>query len=185
MTKVAYIGTVMSGVCTSVRFLFRDSVAPSFYVFDNVWRNIPSPIEAEYGKKMNAGDILIAASSLMRRSNSTPTLATLSEPSIWRATRPLAECDALIFVIDSQQARVGHCQIDFQDVKVWLEILERKTIPIVFQCNKRDLPSACAMTEIEGLFSWVRCAFVPSVAPSGFGITEGLHAALRMIDSGK
>ena len=103
----------------------------------------------------------------------------------WRALATFLETiHGVVFVVDSSAERI----------EAGLERLEHLTrnlrdcgrdpseIVLVFQLNKRDVPSAEHVDVLRDLFRWPgRSAFVESVAPRAIGVRDALNAAIQLL----
>ncbi len=92
----------------------------------------------------------------------------------------LADADAVIFVVDSDPARLEQALPTFDSL---LPLLEREPGPpagLVLQANKRDLPGAVPLQKLRELFlEHPRLVLVESTASHGLGIRESFVAAVR------
>ena len=55
------------------------------------------------------------------------------------------------------------------------------TTPLVIQYNKRDLPNALPVAELDALLSGVDCPRFEGVAPTGVGVFDTLKAIVRPV----
>jgi len=90
--------------------------------------------------------------------------------------------DAVAFVADSRRSEAPATLAYWNNMLKNLEAnqLDPKSLPIVVQLNKRDLPDVRAEDEIEDLSQVVRPAVVPAVAIRGEGVVETLHTVLTL-----
>jgi hypothetical protein len=92
----------------------------------------------------------------------------------------LESASAIIFVVDSQIERQEANRHHLQRLRRDLAGVGRSEleVPVVFQCNKRDLPNAATMARIAEWVSWPACEYVPSVALTGDGVVNAVKCAI-------
>ncbi len=95
----------------------------------------------------------------------------------------LRGCDGVIFVADSQKARM---EANIESIANLAQNLKEngfdiRTIPYVLQLNKRDMPSAVAVDEMERLLRFRGEPMVEALANQGTGVIETLKACARQI----
>jgi signal recognition particle receptor subunit beta len=95
----------------------------------------------------------------------------------------LRGCDGIIFVADSQKARMEANIESIANLATNLKEngFDIRSIPYVLQLNKRDMPSAAAVTEMERLLRFRNEPMIEAVANQGTGVIETLKAAARQI----
>lgn len=54
-------------------------------------------------------------------------------------------------------------------------------IPLVFQYNKRDLPGAISIPELEATFNPMRRPYFEAIASSGQGVMETLQSISQLV----
>lgn len=103
----------------------------------------------------------------------------------YRGTRKLVlkGVDGIVFVADSQAVRLEENVQAIRDLKVDLKDLGflPRDIPIILQCNKRDLPN---IVPVETLKSHLGLNGVPtfeSVAVQGTGVLDGLKSIVNQV----
>jgi len=95
----------------------------------------------------------------------------------------LRGCDGLIFVADSQRARM---EANIESIANLATNLKEngydiRAIPYVLQLNKRDMPSAASLPEMERLLRFRNEPIIEAVANKGTGVIETLKANARQI----
>lgn len=112
-------------------------------------------------------------------------LYTVPGQVFYRASRRLVlkGVDGVVFVADSQRARVEANVESMQDLRENLDELSLRleTIPCVVQYNKRDLDD---IEPVERLREWLNPMGAPEVlsaANTGVGVIETLSTATRMV----
>ena len=90
--------------------------------------------------------------------------------------------DAVAFVADSRRGEAASTLAYWNNMLKNLEAngLDYRTLPIVIQMNKRDLPDARSDDELGDLRSVIQPPVVPAVAIRGEGVLETLHALLQL-----
>ena len=99
-----------------------------------------------------------------------------------RRRRLLVEsADVVVFVVDSDRGRLEEGGASYREMLPWLERTGGSPIPVIFQCNKRDLPTAATLDLIRAELGLpVDCTMFESTATSGRGIRSAFVAALRV-----
>jgi len=95
----------------------------------------------------------------------------------------LRGCDGMIFVADSQRARMEANIESIANLATNLKEngFDIRTIPYVLQLNKRDMPSAATVAEMERLLRFRNEPMIEAVANQGTGVIETLKACARQI----
>jgi mutual gliding-motility protein MglA len=90
--------------------------------------------------------------------------------------------DAVAFVADSRRSESAATLAYWNNMLKNLEAngLDYRTLPIVVQLNKRDLPDARQEDELGDLRKVIRPPMVPAVAVRGEGVAETLWALLTL-----
>jgi mutual gliding-motility protein MglA len=89
--------------------------------------------------------------------------------------------DAVAFVADSRRSEAPTTLAYWRNMLANLEAngLDSRTLPIVVQMNKGDLPDACRPEEFRVLLGEIRTPVEPAVAIRGEGVVETLHTLLQ------
>ena len=95
----------------------------------------------------------------------------------------LRGCDGIIFVADSQRARMEANIESIANLATNLKEngFDIRSIPYVLQLNKRDMPSAATLPEMERLLRFRNEPMIEAVANKGIGVIETLKASARQI----
>jgi signal recognition particle receptor subunit beta len=95
----------------------------------------------------------------------------------------LRGCDGIIFVADSQRARMEANIESIANLATNLKEngFDIRSIPYVLQLNKRDMPSAASVHEMERLLRFRNEPIIEAVANKGTGVIEALKAAARQV----
>jgi len=104
----------------------------------------------------------------------------------YNATRKavLAGVDGVVFVVDSQEHLLKDNQESFEDLKKNLAFygLDRDTIPLVLQYNKRDLDGVASVATLNEQFNRSETrAFFPTIATEGEGITDSFLEISKLV----
>jgi hypothetical protein len=95
----------------------------------------------------------------------------------------LRGCDGIIFVADSQRARM---EANIESIaNLATNLMENgfdiRSIPYVLQLNKRDMPTAASLHEMERLLRFRDEPIIEAVANKGTGVIETLKATARQV----
>ncbi len=95
----------------------------------------------------------------------------------------LRGCDGIIFVADSQRARMEANIESIANLATNLKEngFDIRSIPYVLQLNKRDMPSAATAAEMERLLRFRSEPMIEAVANKGTGVIETLKASARQV----
>jgi len=95
----------------------------------------------------------------------------------------LRGCDGVIFVADSQAARLEANIESIANLATNLKEngFDIRTIPYVLQLNKRDMPTAASTAELEQLLRFRNEPMIEAVANRGIGVIDTLKATARQI----
>ncbi len=90
--------------------------------------------------------------------------------------------DAIAFVADCRRSETAVTLAYWNNMLANLEAngLDPRSLPIVLQLNKRDLPGAREDDELEDLMQVVKPLVLTAVAIRGEGVVETLHALLTL-----
>ena len=181
--RIIYAGAPLAGCLTSLGNLIRKSTGRSMPVGEllDLQRNerqVGILVEGRY-RSLSAR----VASRRARLSYSHGEEIT-ADPALSQEVQAIIDSDGVVFVVDSQ----AECLVRNRDAFHWLQLsaatLGRSLdeIPVLFQANKRDLPSAAPISEVETWLQHPRCAWIESVATQGVGIMEAVQTLVRLID---
>ena len=112
-------------------------------------------------------------------------LYTVPGQVYYNSTRQLVlkGADGVVFVADSQDFAVDANQESFQNLE---DNLKRQgvrisEIPVVIQYNKRDLPNALPVKELEEAINRLRVPSFESVATTGIGVEQTLKGITQLV----
>lgn len=91
--------------------------------------------------------------------------------------------DGVVFVADSQEARMEANLYWLEQLAVSLDAagLAIDRTPLVFQYNKRDVPGALPVAELEAVLNPGKRPAFEAVATTGVGVLETLRAASKLV----
>jgi signal recognition particle receptor subunit beta len=97
--------------------------------------------------------------------------------------RVLAGADGIVLVLDSQSGALDKNREILADLREHMRInrLSPDRVPIVFQLNKRDLPSAMAPAELLEALGLAEKPYIEAVASVGKGVFETLQEITRLV----
>ncbi|MEK6579228.1 MAG: GTPase domain-containing protein, partial [Bdellovibrionota bacterium] len=112
-------------------------------------------------------------------------LYTIPGQTFYESSRQfiLKGVDGVVFVADSQPERMEANIESFEALERSLEQqgYDMKKLPLVLQYNKRDMPEAVSLSELEGTFNSTHRPFFEAVANKGQGVMETLQAVSQSI----
>jgi mutual gliding-motility protein MglA len=90
--------------------------------------------------------------------------------------------DAVAFVADCRRSEAASTLAYWNNMLRNLEAngLDYRSLPIVVQMNKRDLPDARQEDELADLYKVIQPPVIPAVAIRGEGVVETLYALLKL-----
>jgi signal recognition particle receptor subunit beta len=115
-------------------------------------------------------------------------LYTVPGQVFYDATRKLVlrGADGVVFVADSQSSMRASNLDSLENLKTNLRInrIDPDKVALVFQCNKRDLPSVDSLEEMATYMNVGKAPVVEASAIQGVGVTQTLRAAVaRILDN--
>ncbi len=112
-------------------------------------------------------------------------LYTVPGQVYYQSTREavLRRADGVVFVADSQTARLSANQTSWQDMDRYLGQMGHSlsSFPVVVQFNKRDLEDVIPVPDLKAALGVEDYPCYESVAIEGSGVREPLHAAMRLV----
>lgn len=95
----------------------------------------------------------------------------------------LRRADGVVFVADSQAARLEDNRLSWRDLERHLAALgqELARFPVVIQLNKRDLPDSLPAPVLQQALGVPAFPLFQAVARQGEGVAETLQAAMRLV----
>lgn len=115
-------------------------------------------------------------------------LYTVPGQVYYDATRRLVlqGADGVVFVADSQAARQEENVDSFRNLQENLlrQGVDPRAVPVCIQYNKRDLPEAVPVAEMERAVNYRGVPWLEASATSGVGVVETLRRASEMVLAG-
>ena len=112
-------------------------------------------------------------------------LYTVPGQVYYNSTRQLVlkGADGIVFVADSQDFAIEANQESLQNLEDNLkrQSIRIKEIPIVLQYNKRDLPNAMPVAELDKRLNRLNAPHYQSVATTGIGVEETLKGITSLV----
>src|SRR5262245_51915867 len=112
-------------------------------------------------------------------------LYTVPGQVYYNSTRKLVlqGVDGIVFVADSQAEKIDECIEAIENLRTNLREYGRdiESIPVVFQWNKRDLPTALPVDELERRLNPMGAPSFEAVAATGEGVFPTLKALASLV----
>ncbi len=174
--KIVYYGPSLSGKTTNIQWVYQKTVA------DDKSELVEIPTEVE---RTLFFDFLPLDIGEIRGFKTRFHLYTVPGQVVYDASRQLIlkGLDGIIFVADSQAERMEE---NIQSLANLEKNLERqgtdiKSIPFVFQYNKRDLPNALPLAELRSALNKFNAPDFEGSAREGRGVFEALKTTSKSI----
>lgn len=174
--KIVYVGTGLSGKTTNVQYIYEQTAA------DLRGKFFAGNTENE---RTLFFDFLPLGVGDVRGYKTRFHLFTIPGQTFYEVSQQfiLKGVDGIVFVVDSQAERM---EANLESFEILNRNLERQgydpnKLPIVFQYNKRDLPSALPVKELEQTFNPSRKPSFEAVASRGHGVMETLQSITQWV----
>jgi mutual gliding-motility protein MglA len=174
--KVIYFGAGLGGKTTNVQFIYEHTQ------------------QQERGKLVSLStenertlffDFLPLSIGDIRGYNTRFHLYTVPGQTFYEVSRQfiLKGVDGIVFVVDSQPERMEANIESFESLEKSLEKqgYDIHKIPLVFQYNKRDVPGAVTIQELEATFNPMRRPYFEAIASCGQGVMETLQSISQLV----
>ncbi len=168
--KIVYYGPGLCGKTTNLQF-----------IYDSLPSNNKSKMLSLATKQDRTlfFDFLPLDLGKIRGMRTKLQLYTVPGQVYYNSTRQLVlkGADGVVFVADSQQGAIDANLESWQNLEDNLKKqgIRINEIPIVMQYNKRDLPSAMQVRELDAALNRLRVPSFESVATTGIGVEETLR----------
>jgi signal recognition particle receptor subunit beta len=174
--KIVYFGPGLSGKTTNVQFIYEQTQA------DQRGKLVTLSTENE---RTLFFDFLPLAVGDVRGYKTRFHLYTIPGQTFYEVSRQfiLKGVDGIVFVADSDPERMEANIESYDDLQKSLERAgyDISKIPLVLQYNKRDLPDAVPVRELEATFNPTRRPHFEAVANRGEGVMETLQSISQWI----
>lgn len=174
--KIVYVGTGLSGKTTNVQFIYEQTAQ------DLRGKFFAGNTENE---RTLFFDFLPLGVGDVRGYKTRFHLYTIPGQTFYEVSQQfiLKGVDGIVFVVDSQAERM---EANLESFEILTRNLERQgydsnKLPLVFQYNKRDLPSALPVKELEQTFNPGRKPSFEAVASRGDGVMETLQSVTQWV----
>ena len=176
ISKIVYYGPGLSGKTSNLQFVFRKVPAETRGELISLATDADRTLYFDF-LPLNVGTIKGFATKFQ--------LYTVPGQVYYNATRKLVlrGVDGIVFVADSQAEKVEENVESLQNLKDNLSEYgyDIEKIPMVIQYNKRDLPNAMEISELEKILNPKGLHYFEAVAPTGEGVFKTLKAISMMV----
>lgn len=174
--KIVYYGAGLSGKTTNVQYIYEQTQQES--------RGKLVSLSTENERTLFF-DFLPLSVGDMRGYKTRFHLYTIPGQTFYEVSRQfiLKGVDGVVFVVDSQAERMEANVEAFEGFKKALENqgYDIEKIPLVLQYNKRDLPGAVPVSELQATFNPTRRPYFEAQAHNGAGVMETLQAVSQWV----
>jgi signal recognition particle receptor subunit beta len=174
--KIVYYGPSLSGKTTSLQYIHSRTNPERRGELISLKTREDRTLYFDY-MQFQMGKI----SGLMPRFN----IYTVPGQVYYRGTRKLVlkGVDGIVFVADSQAQRLDENIEAIEDLYEDLEQLgfDPKEIPLILQCNKRDLPEIMPVDSIKNQLGLNGVPTFESIAVDGVGVLDGLKCIINSV----
>ena len=174
--KIVYFGPGLSGKTTNVQYIYEHT--------QNEARGKLVTLSTENERTLFF-DFLPLSVGDVRGYRTRFHLYTIPGQTFYEVSRQfiLKGVDGVVFVADSQAERMEANIESFEGLERALDKqgYDITKIPLVFQYNKRDLPGAVPIRELEATFNPMKRPYFEAVSSRGQGVMETLQAVSQAI----
>ncbi len=174
--KIVYVGTGLSGKTTNLQYIYENTRT------DRAGKLVSLSTENE---RTLFFDFLPLSVGEVRGYKTRFHLYTIPGQTFYEASRDfiLKGVDGVVFVVDSDPDRLD------ANLEAWEQFQQAllrqgydlSRIPLLFQYNKRDLPDALGLDELELTFNPSQKPHVEAVANRGEGVMSTLENISQMV----
>jgi signal recognition particle receptor subunit beta len=174
--KIIYFGPGLSGKTTNVQYVYEHT--------QNEARGKLVTLSTENERTLFF-DFLPLSVGEVRGYKTRFHLYTIPGQTFYEVSRQfiLKGVDGIVFVADSQAERMEANIESFEGLEKSLDKqgYDINKLPLVFQYNKRDMPGAVSIQELEATFNPMKRPYFEAVASRGQGVMETLQAVSQAI----
>lgn len=174
--KIVYVGAGLCGKTTNVQYIYEHTQQ------DHRGKLVSLSTENE---RTLFFDFLPLAVGDVRGYRTRFHLYTIPGQTFYEVSRQfiLKGLDGIVFVVDSQAERMEANLEAYEQLGQSLEKqgYDLDKLPLVFQYNKRDLPEAVPVGELEATFNPTHRPYFEAVASRGLGVMETLQEVSQAI----
>lgn len=176
ISKIVYYGPGLSGKTTNLQFVYKKIPSKTRGELISLATDADRTLYFDF-LPVNVGTIQGFATKFQ--------LYTVPGQVYYNATRKLVlrGVDGVVFVADSQVEKMDENIESLQNLKDNLDEYgyDLVQIPMVIQYNKRDLPSAATIEELEKILNPKGLPYYEAVASSGEGVFKTLKAISKLV----
>jgi mutual gliding-motility protein MglA len=174
--KIVYFGTGLSGKTTNIQYIFEHTQGEEKSKLVSLSTENERTLFFDF-LPLAVGDVKGFRTRFHLYSIPGQTFYELSREFILKGT------DGIVFVVDSQAERMEENLESFNALEKSLERqgYDLHRLPLVIQYNKRDLPTALSIGELERAFNPARRPYVEATAHRGDGVMETLERVSEMV----
>jgi len=176
ISKIVYYGPGLSGKTTNLQFVFKKVPSETRGELISLATDADRTLYFDF-LPLNVGTIKGFATKFQ--------LYTVPGQVYYNATRKLVlrGVDGIVFVVDSQAEKLDENLESFQNLQDNLAEYgyDIDSIPTVIQYNKRDLPNAMDISELEKALNKKGFPYFEAVAPTGEGVFKTLKMISKMV----
>lgn len=174
--KIVYVGAGLSGKTTNVQYIYENTQT------ERAGKLVSLSTENE---RTLFFDFLPLSVGEVRGYKTRFHLYTIPGQTFYEASRDfiLKGVDGIVFVVDSAPERMEANLDAWENFQKSLERqgYELARIPLVFQYNKRDLPHASSIEELETTFNPQKRPYFEAIANRGEGVMLTLENISQMV----
>jgi signal recognition particle receptor subunit beta len=174
--KIVYVGTGLSGKTTNVQFIYEQTAQDLRGKFFAGNTENERTLFFDF-LPLGIGDVRGYKTRFHLYTIPGQTFYELSQQFILKGV------DGVVFVVDSQAERMESNLESYENLTRNLERqgYDPNKLPLIFQYNKRDLPSALPVKELEQTFNPGRKPSYEAVASRGEGVMETLQSITQWV----
>ncbi len=174
--KIVYFGAGLSGKTTNVQ-----------YIYEHTQQDLRGKLVtlSTENERTLFFDFLPLSVGEVRGYRTRFHLYSIPGQTFYEVSRQfiLKGVDGIVFVADSQAERM---EANLESYRALEQAMEQqgydfKRIPLVLQYNKRDLPGAVAISELEGMLNPGKRPYFEAVANRGDGVMETLQTVSQWV----
>lgn len=174
--KLVYYGTGFSGKTTNVSYLHRNVLGEDKSEFLTI---------ATEGERTLFFDFLPVDLGTVRGYRLRVKTYTVPGQTMYSITRStvLNGADGVVFVADSSEAKMADNKVSYDELRRNMERQRRawKNFPLVIQYNKRDMPDAVSVEDLERELNLRHDPAFEAIATRGPGVFECFREITRLI----
>ena len=174
--KIVYFGPGLCGKTTNVQYIYEQTQADQRGKLVNLSTENERTLFFDF-LPLSVGDV--------RGYQTRFHLYTIPGQTFYDVSRQfiLKGVDGIVFVVDSQSERMEANMESYESLEKTLEHqgYEISKIPFVLQYNKRDVPGAVPVRELESTFNAMKRPSFEAVANRGQGVMETLQSVSQLV----